>query len=393
MDLSFHKSKAAEVDPQFYPDINASGSLTSLIISILNKSSHQISPDDFEDIFMFEAELFKGKRSAKVFISKHDRLFLIEYWSLDFPLAYGQSVNIDDAAKSVEWWVCAKPKLTEMKKEFPFIYYDSYSEDIERGKATELEWERIINWVEKDYPGLLEAAKTAYITPELRQLYPTICRYTYSIFFHRCTSYPRLVDCPIISSDKSGKLRVVSNEDLNYGFESEKYKGSQPLDADDAVRLVVDSLPENCGPAIYGTAFDIYDRYSEGVEVKKTPDAEWKVLIDGIGDDYPDLLEVVEIAYNTPELRQLYPTICKYSHSLNFSRCTRYPYTLDCLIIDPDKNGKYRVVSNEEHHSIVGSENYKGIKAINAEEAVKLVVDNLPENCGPAIDGTANDIK
>ena len=97
---------------------------------------------------------------------------------------------------------------------------------------------------------------------------------------------------------------------------------------------------------------------------------------------------LVEAAYANPALRALFPLV---SHgSLQFSRCTRFPWSQDLPRIFPLFGGRFRV---RQLHEPRGS-GQEGVgeadsaEADSAEEAVKLVASHLPAGCGPAVDGT-----
>ncbi|MEV0371090.1 DUF6193 family natural product biosynthesis protein [Streptomyces sp. NPDC050636] len=96
---------------------------------------------------------------------------------------------------------------------------------------------------------------------------------------------------------------------------------------------------------------------------------------------------MVEAAYANPRLRMLFPNI---SHgSLHFSRCIKFPWTNDVPSIYPRSGGGFRVVRMNEP---VGSNHQLAGDADSAEDAAALVVAHLPPCCGPAIDGTADDL-
>ncbi|WP_405606850.1 DUF6193 family natural product biosynthesis protein [Streptomyces sp. NBC_00076] len=92
---------------------------------------------------------------------------------------------------------------------------------------------------------------------------------------------------------------------------------------------------------------------------------------------------LVEAAYANPALRALFPLV---SHgSLQFSRCTRFPWSQDLPSIFPLFGGRFRVLRLHEPR---GSGQEEVGEADSAEEAVKLVASHLPAGCGPAVDGT-----
>jgi uncharacterized protein DUF6193 len=95
--------------------------------------------------------------------------------------------------------------------------------------------------------------------------------------------------------------------------------------------------------------------------------------------------ELIEAAYAEPRLRALFPF---HSHrSLNFSRCTGFPYTHDIPVITP-ANGRYRVTwwttRSPRGTAKIGEDD-------NPHDAVAMVVARLPNGCGPAVVGTADD--
>ncbi|MFF8787830.1 DUF6193 family natural product biosynthesis protein [Streptomyces sp. NPDC015125] len=96
---------------------------------------------------------------------------------------------------------------------------------------------------------------------------------------------------------------------------------------------------------------------------------------------------MVEGAYANAHLRALFPLI---SHgSLHFSRCTKFPWTNDVPSIYPASGGGFRVIRMNEP---VGSSRQIVGEVDSAEEAAALVVAHFPPGCGPAIDGTADDL-
>ncbi|MFI0545253.1 DUF6193 family natural product biosynthesis protein [Streptomyces sp. WSLK1-3] len=97
---------------------------------------------------------------------------------------------------------------------------------------------------------------------------------------------------------------------------------------------------------------------------------------------------LVEAAYANPALRALFPLV---SHgSLQFSRCTRFPWSQDLPMIFPLFGGRFRVRQLHEPRGSAqeGVGEADSAEADSAEEAVKLVASHLPAGCGPAVDGT-----
>ncbi|MEU1893136.1 DUF6193 family natural product biosynthesis protein [Streptomyces pristinaespiralis] len=89
---------------------------------------------------------------------------------------------------------------------------------------------------------------------------------------------------------------------------------------------------------------------------------------------------MVRAAYAEPRLRQLFPMV---SHGVLFlSRCTKFP-AAHVPAVYRKVEGGYTVIAHG-----VGSIGEVDTLA----EAFALVVANLPEGCGPAVIGTADDV-
>jgi len=116
------------------------------------------------------------------------------------------------------------------------------------------------------------------------------------------------------------------------------------------------------------------DAYERGDEVEE----RWRSYLRDTG--YPNLVPLVAAASHRPELRELFPYTSM--GSFHFSRCTGYPFTRDTPYVWPLGDDGYQVFSASG--LVLG----RG----TAEEAIALVVANLPSPCGPAVRGTADDV-
>ncbi len=94
----------------------------------------------------------------------------------------------------------------------------------------------------------------------------------------------------------------------------------------------------------------------------------------------PGFAELVDAAAERPELRQLLPFA---SHErLCFSRCTGYPFTMDCPSIAPLTGDTYRVQGA----------NQRSLGNAGLADALGIVISNLPPGVGPARHGRAHDL-
>ncbi|WP_328396860.1 DUF6193 family natural product biosynthesis protein [Streptomyces sp. NBC_00390] len=109
-------------------------------------------------------------------------------------------------------------------------------------------------------------------------------------------------------------------------------------------------------------------------------DAEWQSILAYYGDRIDSA--VPRAAYAHPRLRELFPMV---SHGvLYLSRCTKYPWTHDVGTAFPQASGGYRV-RRQSDNTFLG-------EVETVEEAYDLVAASLPEGCGPAVDGTPDDL-
>ena len=142
--------------------------------------------------------------------------------------------------------------------------------------------------------------------------------------------------------------------------------------------------------------FDFFTADAQGLahEAGRAVEYQWKRLRESwarSAETHPDSLSplvLIEAALQQPELRQLFPFTSLYS--LHFSRTTGYPFTNDCPFAVPLGTNHFRV-----YRPRGGSFTATGeiLGEGNANEAIALLVSNLPPHGGPAIAGTANDLE
>ncbi|MFF7777494.1 DUF6193 family natural product biosynthesis protein [Streptomyces tanashiensis] len=112
-------------------------------------------------------------------------------------------------------------------------------------------------------------------------------------------------------------------------------------------------------------------------------EAAWRELI---GSDRVSA-ELVAAAYAEPRLRQLFPWVGMWE--LHFSRCTEQRWTWDVPYVGPAAAGP----GHAGPYYVEGpSRTQKVGRADTAQEAIAMVVERLPPNCGPAFDGTPEEL-
>ncbi|QDT96482.1 DUF6193 family natural product biosynthesis protein [Gimesia aquarii] len=114
-------------------------------------------------------------------------------------------------------------------------------------------------------------------------------------------------------------------------------------------------------------------------------ESRWNWYQESIAEGDPDLVAFFEVASLVPELRQLYPF--KSVYYFCFSRCTHYPFTKDCPYVKPKYDSEtHKVITN--YYQVLLHEKVLGEG--NAQEVVQIVLQHLPEGCGPAVSCSAD---
>ena len=231
------------------------------------------------------------------------------------------------------------------------------------------------------YPDLKEAGSlSSFLNAALNELSPQLSSNGLDEEFSGFPSYARLAQ-----DNRSSQVYIAAKERLflfdfwSKGVLMANGQSSNIRDVAKAIHYWIFSKP-NVADLKRQFDFISINESAEDFEKGLGADIAWKNYMNYIGDQFPELIEFVKIAFNTNELRQLFPFT-----SLNrfcFSRCTGYPYTDDCPYVQPVKNGMYIVQGLKEGDS----------EPLSAQEAVKVILNNLPKGCGPAVDGTAETI-
>ncbi|MFE9811950.1 DUF6193 family natural product biosynthesis protein [Streptomyces sp. NPDC005548] len=116
---------------------------------------------------------------------------------------------------------------------------------------------------------------------------------------------------------------------------------------------------------------------SRDAEADAVVEAGWQK----IRDDGRVRAELLDAAYAEPRLRQLFPWVSM--GELHLSRCTESRWTWDIPHVMPDAEGYW--VSGPLRNETVGP-------AATAKNAVAMVIQRLPADCGPAFIGTPEEL-
>jgi hypothetical protein len=170
--------------------------------------------------------------------------FRVDFWDQGVCLVNAGTSDVDELAKAIHLWVDSNCNLDTLSI-FTFIEVPAASYAHENGDEVEQKWQSLLESIPKTYPELNEFVTEASQRPRLRQLFPYTSLNTFC--FSRCTGYPYTKDLPIVVPVKDNAYEVISRDGQALGSGNANW----------AANIVEASLPENCGPAVPGTAEDL----------------------------------------------------------------------------------------------------------------------------------------
>jgi hypothetical protein len=275
-----------KIDATLYPDILKAGSLAVAISKSLSDVGSNLLADATEvNEFMPYARVEVGSRFSQIHLAGGRRLFLVDFWSEGVMFGNASADNLVDIARALHAWIAEKASIEKMSTLFKFFSPSEAGKAHETGVYVEHQWKSLLEtWIAGQNPfkirnrkqlsrflfSLNLQQKIRYINgyfdylihsnrkytpiplikaamkkPELRQLFPytSLTR----LCFSRTTGYPFTHDCPFIEPQGNRRYRVcmpASQEVIGEGT------------VDEVIDIVIKHLPENCGPAVSGTADD-----------------------------------------------------------------------------------------------------------------------------------------
>jgi hypothetical protein len=255
----------------FYSDVTEAGGLGPAIEAQLKAIRSPLCVEkadpDFAALLPFAWEVVKRKqRFSQIKTAKHQRLFLLDFWDRGVCLAHGSTPSLPGVADVINAWVAKEVSTGELHRQFPFVAVEATAETHEQGAAAEVErkWQALYSHIksEESRGALLPLMERAMEVPVLRRLFPFtsldwLC-------FSRCTGYPFSGDCPSVCSTHfrfavrpTPAQRAALGPPRPYTVADSKGHFLGEGDAVEAVDLIVQHLPPNCGTAVQGTAEDL----------------------------------------------------------------------------------------------------------------------------------------
>jgi hypothetical protein len=241
-------TKPGKLKEQLYPDLKEKGGLKSALHCALQEIGSSLTVSELDKAGKPFAGAFahvqKGTRLSQVFTAAEERLFLLDFWNRGVQLASGQTPNLVKAAQVIDKWIDHGCSIDALQK-FDFVQIDPSTRAYERSEEVEHRWQNYLSCIHERFPELAAFVTEAANRPELRQLFPYTSLNQFC--FSRCTGYPFTEDTPYVAPLGEAKYEVfnASGQLIDTGS------------AQQAVDMVVENLPEGCGPAVPGTAEDL----------------------------------------------------------------------------------------------------------------------------------------
>ena len=215
----------------------------------------------------------------------------------------------------------------------------------------------------------------------------------------RVTAMPSIIPLALAvvrGETRFSQMYVAAHERLfmfDFWSHGVSYGNGTTTNLNEAARAIHYWISEEPNIAEMQRQFSLFEPNEKGKahEAGRAVEYQWEALLNRWTEDErrrPDadhsLPRLIATARERPQLRQLFPFTSLYR--LCFSRTTGYPFTNDCPSVAPIGDGRFRVYAETSIHSdeVIGEG--------NLEEALDLLVANLPPNCGPAVMGTADDL-
>ncbi|QIS11556.1 DUF6193 family natural product biosynthesis protein [Nocardia arthritidis] len=233
-----------------YPEVAVAGSLDLVLQAELRRVGFDLAvvPSESPGWRYVGATVRNDRRYVSILLAIKERWFSLQFWERGVMMASGGTVELDAAAGAVGLWQSGAT-LRDLRNGWSFVRYSELAEAYEHGDPVAVTWKSYrrtrASHIDHD---LIEAA---YAQPRLRVLFPFTSHE--SLRLSRCTRFPYSRDLPVIWPLKDGRYRVV-RQGIPHREPVELGLVDTP---DEAVALLVAHLPDNCGPAIDGTAEDL----------------------------------------------------------------------------------------------------------------------------------------
>ena len=250
---------------KMYPELEEVGGLQNAIDIEFKKfnSNLRVTKDsELEKTPLTFALIKNGEKFSQVYIGAEEKLYLPDFWKEGVCLANGWTKNISDLVQVLDFWLCNDVTTSQLVDKFSFVKQNDNAFAFDDNKEVEYTWNSILQ--NQSDTELKEFVKLAIKDDVLSKLFPFTSLYT--LCFSRCTGYPYdTYNLPNVTPKEFENFllfegEIFSHQDninivenlLVVTVNKNKYLGGG--DAEEALRIIKENLPENVTQARKGTA-------------------------------------------------------------------------------------------------------------------------------------------
>lgn len=251
-----------------YPEIEKAGGLTNALnleFAKINSLLKVSTNGDLDKLPFTYARVENGGKFSQIYIAAEEKLYLPDFWKDGVCLAHAQTSNILDVLQAVDFWLNHDVSTQVLAERFNFVQPSAKARAFDENKEVEYTWNLLLQDDSKG--GLQDFIKLAINDDVLTKLFPFTSLYT--LCFSRCTGYPYDTEnlpnvtpkqfghfAPIENNSLVEKINDLETTETLFVVTKNKNEYLGEGNAEEALKIVKDNLPDNIEPAVKGTVED-----------------------------------------------------------------------------------------------------------------------------------------
>lgn len=261
--IKIFKSKAPI--QTMYPELDKVGGLQNAIdigFETLNSTLRVTQDSELDKIPLTYARIENGQKFSQVYIGAEEKIYLPDFWKEGVCLAHGQTTSISDLAEVLDFWLCNDISTKQLADKFSFVSLNDKAFAFDNNNEVEYTWNLILQ--DQNRQEINDFVKLAIKDNVLNKLFPFTSLYT--LCFSRCTGYPydtdnlpnvtpkRFENFAPIQGKKNGAEQDIKKLETQFVVTKNKSEYLGEGNAEEALKIVKENLPENVRTARKGTA-------------------------------------------------------------------------------------------------------------------------------------------
>lgn len=223
-----------------YPEIDAAGSLGNALNQAFEKMGSTLRVSVGEKMSVYYARIEHGPKFSQVYVAEAEKCFLPDFWRDGVMLGQGKTDHIDLLAECLNFWLSSNGNTRDLAEKFSFVKPSPKAVAFDEGNEVAYTWNRILH--DPSDNALKGFVALAIQDKTLSALFPFTSLNT--LCFSRCTGYPYTNDTPTVCPVAIDQYLVQDHNGAIIGTGT----------ASEALKMVLENLPDNIGPAVKGTS-------------------------------------------------------------------------------------------------------------------------------------------